>query len=61
MLRGIDMSELEQLRQRQRDLIIGTCNKLGCGNCGLEWEENGSKRCSSTELESRIMDIEMGE
>lgn len=52
-------SELEQLRQRQKDLIINTCNKSGCGNCGLEWEEGGEKKCSSTELESRIMDLEL--
>lgn len=52
------MSELEQLIQRQRDLIIGTCNKVGCGNCGLEWEDDGKKTCSSMELESKIHDLE---
>lgn len=55
------MSRLEDLRKRQKDLILGTCNKLGCGNCGLEWEEGSVKKCSSGELESEIYEIEMQE
>lgn len=55
------MTRLEELRQRQKNLITGTCNTLGCGNCGLEWEENGEKKCSSGELESEIYDLQMQE
>lgn len=53
------MTRIEELRQRQKSLIIGTCNKLGCGNCGLEWEEDGEKKCSSGELEKEICDLQM--
>lgn len=55
------MSRLEELRERSKNLIIGTCNTIGCGNCGLEWEEDGVKKCSSTELESEIYELEIQE
>lgn len=51
--------ELIDLIERQRNLIVNTCNKIGCGNCGLEWEEDGQKKCSSTELAGRIDDLQM--
>lgn len=50
---------LKDLLARQKDLILNTCNKVGCGNCGLEWEENGEKKCSSGELETEIWTLEM--
>lgn len=55
------MNELDDLRQRSKNLIINTCNKIGCDNCGLEWEEDGVKKCSSTELEARIYELEQGQ
>lgn len=49
--------ELEILRVRLRDVIINTCNKIGCRDCDLKWDGG----CSATELEGKIMDIEMGD
>ena len=48
--------ELEILRVRLKDIIINTCNKIGCADCGLKWDDG----CSATELDGQIMDIEMG-
>ena len=49
------MNEKEELQARLKDVITGTCNKTGCKGCGLKFESG----CSATELESRIMDIEL--
>lgn len=51
------MSELEILEERLRNIIKGTCNTIGCENCGLKWDDG----CSATELQGKIMDIEMSE
>lgn len=51
------MSEKAELQARLKCVIIGTCNKIGCKNCDLKFEGG----CSATELESRIMDIEIME
>lgn len=55
------MSELENLIARQKDLILNTCNKIGCGKCGLEWEDDKGKKCSSTELDGKILELEIRE
>jgi hypothetical protein len=55
------MNEIDDLNERMKDIISNYCNKLGCGNCGLEWEENGKSVCSATELQGKILDIEMAE
>lgn len=47
---------LGELHERLRVVITGTCNQIGCDNCGLKWEGG----CSATELEEKILDIEMG-
>lgn len=49
--------ELEALRERMKAVVIETCNRIGCKECGLKWE--GS--CSALILESQIMDIEFEE
>lgn len=51
------MSEKEELQARLKCVIIGTCNQIGCKDCGLKF--NGG--CAATELDSRIMDIELME
>lgn len=51
------MTELEQLHERQRQIIIGTCNTIGCKDCHLKWEDG----CASSELQNQIMDIEFKE
>lgn len=55
------LSEKENLENRLRDIIINTCNKIGCGNCGLEWTENGRSECSATDLQGKIMAIELSQ
>ena len=47
----------EELQQRLRNIILYTCNKVGCENCGLKW----GKGCSATELEYKITELEMKE
>lgn len=51
------MNEINDLESRLKNIIINTCNKIGCDNCGLSWKENGNVKCSATELESKIFDI----
>lgn len=31
-------TELEQVRDRTRDLITSTCNIVGCDNCPYKWD-----------------------
>ena len=49
--------ELTELRNRSRNIILNTCNKIGCKDCDLKWEGG----CASSELENRIMDLEFPE
>lgn len=49
------MSELQELRDRLRNVIVGTCNTIGCKDCDLKWD-NG---CQAEELEDQIWKIEM--
>lgn len=49
------MSEKAELQKRLRVIIQTTCNVVGCANCSLKWEGG----CSATELDAKIMDIEM--
>lgn len=55
------MARLDDLRERQKALILGTCNKFGCKNCGLKWYEDGERHCSSGELEGEIYELEIKE
>ncbi len=41
---------LSDLNERLKSLIINTCNKIGCDNCGLSW----GKECSATDLQDKI-------
>ncbi|TKF69919.1 hypothetical protein FCV55_10975 [Vibrio sp. F13] len=43
------------LQSRLMNVVKGTCNKLGCDNCDLKWDGG----CSATELEGKIIDIEI--
>jgi hypothetical protein len=51
---GGGMSEVEQIRERLKNVIINTCNKIGCDNCDLKW---GKDECIATELQSKEMDL----
>ena len=44
------MSELKDLNERLTNIIIGTCNTIGCKDCGLKWDDT----CSATDLQNRI-------
>lgn len=55
------MSDLENLNERLKNVILGTCNTVGCDGCGLKWTEDGKEKCSATELQGKIMDLEMKE
>lgn len=46
---------IDNYRDRLRDIILNTCNTIGCENCDLKWGKND---CSATDLQSKIMDIE---
>lgn len=46
--------EIKQLRERSRDVIVNTCNEIGCKNCNLKWDGG----CVSSELESKIAELE---
>lgn len=48
---------LGELRIRLKNVIVGTCNKVGCKSCDLKFEGG----CSATEIENEIMDLEMKE
>ena len=54
-------NEIKDLHDRLKNIIINTCNKIGCGKCDLEWTENGKSVCSATELQNKILDIEINQ
>lgn len=53
----MENEHLLHLRDRLKNIILNTCNKIGCDNCDLKWPTG----CSATNLESEIMDIELNE
>lgn len=44
------MNHLDDLRQRLKNVILETCNKIGCRDCDLKWDDG----CSATELQNKI-------
>jgi hypothetical protein len=54
------MTELDDLNRRLTNVIINTCNQIGCDNCDLKWEEDGREQCSATSLQDKIFNIEHG-
>jgi len=51
--------ELIDLENRLTAVVRGTCNTVGCDNCGLKYGGYDSKQCAATDLQDRILDIEM--
>lgn len=47
------MNELEYIRDRLRNVIVNTCNKIGCKNCDLKWADT----CQALELQSKEMEL----
>lgn len=54
-----DDQELKSLQNRLNSIILNNCNTVGCNNCGLKYGGYDSDECSATELQDKIMDIEM--
>ena len=50
------MSEIEDLRAMLKVTVLGTCNTIGCKDCHLKWDGG----CAASDLDNRIMDIEIG-
>lgn len=48
------MKRSEDLNERLKNVILSTCNTIGCKDCGLKW--NDGKDCSATDLQSRYYD-----
>lgn len=41
------MSELALIRERIKNLILGTCNTVGCDNCAHKWpKDSDGNSCS---------------
>lgn len=49
-------TELESLHERLKDVIVNTCNTIGCKDCSLKW---GDGECSATSLQDKIMELEV--
>lgn len=45
---------MEELQERLRNVILNTCNKIGCKDCGLKWDDG----CSAIELRNNIDSLE---
>lgn len=52
-------NQLEDLRDRLGAVIRDYCNTIGCKNCGLKYGFDENSECSATDLQGKIMDIEM--
>lgn len=47
----------EELNERLINVVNTKCNILGCDNCDLKWDGG----CSATDLEAKIIEIEIKE
>lgn len=54
----IDDHKIRDLEARLTSIVNNTCNTVGCDYCGLKFDE---KHCSATDLQCRILDLEIGE
>lgn len=48
-------AQIEALEGRLRNVIQGTCNTVGCDQCGLKWPGG----CSATDLDSKLLKLRM--
>ncbi|MGC1494665.1 MAG: hypothetical protein WA790_02565 [Sulfitobacter sp.] len=51
--------EEKDLEARLTAVVTGTCNTVGCDNCSLKYGGYDSKECAATDLQGRLMDIQM--
>lgn len=55
----VEMNEqLKDLHERLGEVIRGTCNTIGCKDCGLKFSFDPNAECSATDLQRRIYDAE---
>lgn len=54
-----DKAEIQRLENKLRNVILGTCNVIGCRNCPLEKDVDGD--CEATFLQNAITRIELAE
>lgn len=52
------MSSLDDLRARLGNVILETCNKIGCSRCDLKWEDDVGPGCAAIDLQDQIADLE---
>lgn len=46
---------IEDLQSRLKNVILNTCNTIGCDNCDLRWDGG----CSALDLQDKIADEEI--
>lgn len=51
------MTEIELLKAEQKDVILNVCNKIGCTDCEMKWDEGGKQKCRSTDLQNQIWNL----
>lgn len=54
------MSELEIIRDRLKNLIVSTCNTIGCENCPYKWDKDSDgNSCQSDYLMMLESEVEV--
>jgi len=51
------MKRSEELGERLKNVILNTCNTIGCAKCDLKWKDG----CSALDLQDKIFDAERDE
>lgn len=54
-----EKSKAHELEQRLSNIINTRCNTVGCKNCDLKFGGFDSAECAATDLQNRILDLEM--
>lgn len=47
------------LEARLTAVVTGSSNTVGCDNCGLKFGDFDSEECAATDLQGRLIDIQM--
>lgn len=48
---------VRELHKRLKNIILNTCNKIGCKNCDLKWDD---KRCQAMDVQDQLFEAEHG-
>lgn len=49
------MTRKEELNARLKDIIINTCNKIGCKDCDLKWDDT----CQAVAVQNEIYELKV--